>query len=127
MDDLERKLKALPLAQPPVDLEQMIFGSSVPAPRRMGIRDLLARPVRLGWTLGLASLMLTLGFLIARMAHPSTGMDENTTAVEREVVVRIIEARSEQNQFDFTSNTGKGASGFLSGKLTLEAKGEGAI
>jgi hypothetical protein len=115
MEELEAKLRQLPLAKPSGQLKQRIF-----AHQRSGIDfvSIFRIKVSLGWAAMLAlcaclSGMYISNYLNARSEEP------------RVVNVQIIEAPSERNFLDFTSDDGPGE--FMPGDLTVTVEQEQEI
>ena len=115
MEDFEAKLKQLSLAKPSAQLKNRIFTQE-----RSGIdfAGFFRVKISLGWAAMLALCACLSGMYISN--YLSTRSQE-----PRVVNVQIIEAPSERNFLDFTSDDGTGD--FMPGDLTVTVEHEQEI
>jgi len=109
MNDLESRLKEMPLAKPSPRLRQRIFDgmpeTEMPERRRKGPASIFQVRIPLGWAAAAAILMGLVGFAAARQSGsnlPQTPASRRSTTVE----VQIVEVPAGQPHFfDFTGTT----------------------
>jgi hypothetical protein len=102
MNDLESRLKDMPLAKPSPPLRQRIFAGMPDRRRRRGPASIFQVRIPLGWAAAAAILMGVVGFMAARQSGsnlPQTPAPRGSTTVE----VQIVEVPAGQRHFfDFT-------------------------
>jgi len=108
MDEFESRLKGLALSKPSEDVKQGIFLDSS---RRPMLMDVFYFRVPLAWAALFALFMGLAGMYLSEFLRGSV-------EPVRVVTVRVIEAPSAHNPFDFTGTSAD----FLPGELTVEVK-----
>lgn len=104
MNDLESRLKEMPLAKPSPRLRQRIFDGIPDRRRRRGPASIFQVRIPLGWAAAAAILMGVVGFVAARQtpAPSQTVVHRGSSRVE----VRIVEVPAGRPHFfDFTGAT----------------------
>ncbi|MHC4620613.1 MAG: hypothetical protein ACYTEQ_22935 [Planctomycetota bacterium] len=108
MEDLELRLRTIPLAKPPRDMKKRIFGTEPSGPRIFAI---FRRRIPLGWAAALALFAGLTGTYVSPWLRPAP-------PPAKAVIVQIIKAPSERNPFDFT----EAATEFMQGELDVTVK-----
>jgi hypothetical protein len=108
MEDLELRLRTIPLAKPPSDMKRKIFGAEPSGPRILAI---FRRRISLGWAAALALFAGLTGTYISPWLRPAP-------LPAKAVIVQIIKAPSDRNVFDFTEP----AADFVPGELTVSVE-----
>jgi len=110
MEELERKLKSLPVATPSPELRTRIFA---PAPGASLFANLFRRRIPVGWAAVFALATGAAGMLLSQSIWSA-----RPTATAPAVHVNIIKASSDRNVFDFTTP----AAHFIPGELTVRVE-----
>lgn len=102
MNDLESRLKEMPLAKPSPRLRQRIFDGMPDRRRRRGPASIFQVRIPLGWAAAAAILMGLVGFAAARQSGPNLPQTPAPRGSSR-VEVQIVEVPAGRPHFfDFT-------------------------
>lgn len=113
MDEFEKKLKKLQLAEPSEDLQTRIFGIKVQ--KHHGAFNIFSRRISFGWALSLSTVFLLLGFVFSVFFLKKGTLTSKPG--ETAVKIQIVETNG-SNFMDFTRTSPD----FLTGKVSVNIK-----